>query len=127
MEWDGDEHVQRGTYTAAGIKAIADALARGSLTECNVRGNELDDKSAKELAKVATEKCVMLFGIKHDQKAADFKDKRLKPPDAILIANDLSVSHSLTAADLRYNELSDDAKQLVRESVKDRVGFHLKL
>ena len=81
---------------AEGGQAIAEGVRiSGSLTECNVHGNQLDVQSAKELAKVATEKRVMLFGIKHDQTAADFRDKRLYPPDAILIANDLSVSHSL--------------------------------
>ena len=64
--------------------------------ECNVRGNQLDVQSAKELAKVATEKRVMLFGIKHDQAEADFRGKGLKLPDAVLIANDISVSRSLT-------------------------------
>ena len=55
--------MQKGTYTAEGIKAIADALVRGSLT----------------------------------------------------------------AANLQSNQLNDDAKQIVRESVKDRIGFDLKL
>ena len=67
-----------------------------SLTECYVRGNRLNTDSATMLAKVATEKRVMLFGIKHDQKKADFYGARLGPVDAILIANDLTVSASLT-------------------------------
>ena len=66
------------------------------LTECNVRGNNLNTESATALAKVATEKRVMLFGIKHDQTEADFKGQSLGPVDAILIASDLSVSSSLT-------------------------------
>ena len=80
-----------------GAKAIAPAIRDSrSMTECNVRGNELDVESAKVLAKVATEKRVMLFGIKHDQTEANFRYRDLKPPDAILIANDISVSRSLT-------------------------------
>ena len=82
--------------TPEGPKAIADAIrVSRSLTECNVRGNALDVESAKLLAKVATEKRVMLFGITHDQRVADFQGKYLKPPDAVLIANDISVSRSL--------------------------------
>ena len=89
--------VSKGTYNGEGIKAIADAMrVSHSLTECNVRGNALDVESAKLLAKVATEKRVMLFGITHDQRVADFQGKYLKPPDAVLIANDISVSRSLS-------------------------------
>ena len=189
----GLDHLGRGTYTDVGIKAIADAIVRGSLMECNVRGNKLDVESAMVLAKVATEKRVMLFGIRHDQTEADFQRRDLKPPDAVLIANDISVSrsltaanllsnqfdteiaamllkikddkpqlvtlcglthqeteldlkykslspgdamllapeiavsHSLTAVDLQRNMLDDEAKQSLRECVKDRVGFDLKL
>ena len=59
-------------------------------------------------------------------------DIKMKPavPDLsgiTAIADAMRVSHSLTAADLQYNKLNDDSKQLVRESVKDRVGFDLKL
>ena len=46
---------------------------------------------------------------------------------AKVLAPAIRDSHSLTAADLRFNQLHDDAEQLVRESVKDRVGFDLKL
>ena len=84
-------------FDAAAGSALAEGLrATGSLTECNVRGNRLDKESATVLATVATEKRVMLFGIKHDQKEANFSDQGLRPADAILIANDLTVSASLT-------------------------------
>ena len=80
-----------------GAKALAPALlANASLTECNVRGNNLDSDSATLLAKVGTQKRIMLFGIKHDQTEADFSNKSLGPVDAILIASDLAVSASLT-------------------------------
>ena len=80
-----------------GAVAVADLIrVSGSLTECNIRGNHLDVESAKLLAKVAMEKRVMLFGIKHDQTKADFSFQNLKLPDAVLIANDISVSRSLT-------------------------------
>ena len=81
---------------ADAILLSADLAVRGSLTECNVRGNNLNVELAKKLAKIATEKRVMLFGIKHDQTEVDFRNKGLGLPDAILIANDISVSGSLT-------------------------------
>ena len=77
---------------------MADALCVStSLTECNVRDNKLDKESATLLAKVAGEKRIMLFGIKHDQTEATFQDQALGPVDAILIASDLSFSASLTS------------------------------
>ena len=68
-----------------------------SLTECNVRSNNLDNESATALTKISAPKGIMLFGIKHGQKEASFCDQGLGPVDAILIANDLLVSTSLTS------------------------------
>jgi Ran GTPase-activating protein (RanGAP) involved in mRNA processing and transport len=90
-----------------GAKALASMLeVNAVLTECNVRGgNKLDSESAHALAEVATKKGVMLSGIKHDQKQADFEEKGLSPVDAILIASDLRVSAVLTSLDLSANHL----------------------
>ena len=47
MEGEWNESMQRyitakkGSYNAEGIKSIADALVRASLTECNLRDNDL--------------------------------------------------------------------------------------
>ena len=90
---------------AEGTAALAPALAaNGSLTECNVRGNNLDSESAKKLAIIGTEKGIMLFGIKRDQKEADFANQDLGPADAILISSDL-VTGSLTSLNLGDNQL----------------------
>ena len=64
---------------AEAAKALASMLeVNAVLTECNVRGgNKLDSESAHALAEVATKKGVMLSGIKHDQKQADFEEKGL--------------------------------------------------
>mgnify|MGYP001444732240 CR=1 FL=1 len=43
------------------------------------------------------------------------------------IADALRVSASLTAANLQNNRLDDAAKQMLRDSVKDRAGFKLEL
>eukprot|EP00966_Prymnesium_polylepis_P180546 4181725-Prymnesium_polylepis.1 len=68
----------------------------GALTECNVRDNKFNSKSASALAKVATEKRVMISGIKHGQTSASFVHQNLTVVDAILIASDLRVSGALT-------------------------------
>jgi hypothetical protein len=81
----------QGTYTAEGITAIADALrVNGGLTVTNLLGNRLNKKSAKMLAEVAKQKGISLCGIRRDQTTADFSKQNLKPPDAILLASDLS-------------------------------------
>ena len=84
-----------GVVGATVVAGLIPAMA--SLTECNVRGNKLDKESATLLAKVASEKRITLFGIKHDQTEASFIRQGLGPVDAILIASDLSVSASLTS------------------------------
>ena len=92
------------------------------LTECNVRGNSLDSESAHTLAKVATEKGVMLFGIKHDQKEANFSDQRLGPVDAILIASDLRVTAVMTACTLIKNNLDiESAAMLAKIATEKRI------
>ncbi len=77
----------------AGVKLIAEALrtsVTGALAVTNLLGNELDAESAKMLAEVAKQKGISLCGILRDQTTADFSKKRLKLPDAILLASDLS-------------------------------------
>ena len=86
------EHgTHHGNYNAEGINAIADALrANGGLTVANLLGNQLDAESAKKLAEVAKQKGISLCGIRRGQTTADFSRKDLEPPDAILLASDLS-------------------------------------
>jgi hypothetical protein len=77
----------------AGGKLIAEALRTsftGGLTVTNLMGNLLDAESAKLLAEVAKQKGISLCGIRRDQTTAAFCHKQLKPPDAILLASDLS-------------------------------------
>ena len=77
----------------AGVKLIAEALrtsVTGSLTVTNLLGNQLDAESAKMLAEVAKQKGISLCGIRRDQTTANFSHKALQPPDAILLASDLS-------------------------------------
>ena len=60
------------------------------------------------LAEVAKQKGISLCGIQRDQTTADFCNKYLEPPDAILLASDLSqavVTGGLTSLDLSNNQL----------------------
>ena len=74
-----------------GIKELAAALGvNGGLTVANLLRNQLDAESAKMLAEVAKQKGISVCGIQRDQTTAYFRDERLQPPDAILLASDLS-------------------------------------
>ena len=96
----GVDLLGNGTYTAEGVKAIADALGvNASLTRCNILRNKMDVASAMLLVDAVKDKDCSLAGITPDQTTADFSYHGLEPPDAILLASDLSkagVSASLT-------------------------------
>ncbi len=77
-----------------GIKASA------ALTECNMRGCKLDVDTAKLLAEAASQKRVMLFGIEHEQTAADFSGQSIGMAEATLIASDVGISRALTSLNL---------------------------
>ena len=150
----GLDRGNKGTFDASGIHALASAISVNAvLTECNVLKNALDVESAKTLAKIGTDKRIMLSGIKHDQTEANFSGRGLSPADGILIASDLSVSAVLTNLDLfhndigveggeaiadalkvnvvlkkcdmRYNNMGDGGKQMLRDAVKGRKDFTL--
>ena len=80
----------------------------GSLRVTNLLRNELFAESAKMLSEVAKQKGISLCGIHRDQTTADFSRQNLKPPEAILLASDLSqagVTGSLTSLNLSSNNL----------------------
>jgi Ran GTPase-activating protein (RanGAP) involved in mRNA processing and transport len=101
---------------SAGAKHVAKMLGvNGGLTVANILGNQLDAESAKMLAEVAKQKGISLCGIQRDQATADFCNKRLQPPDAILLASDLSqavVTGTLTSVDLSRNHLTDHGRDM---------------
>jgi hypothetical protein len=69
-------------------EAIARALMdRGA--EVDALKNRLDIESARMLAKIGTDKGIMLFGIKRDQEEANFRNQALGPGDATPLATDL--------------------------------------
>ena len=76
---------------AEGAQQLAVALrVNSALTVTNLLKNQLDAESAKMLAKVAKQRGISLCGIQSDQTMVNFSNKRLQPPDAILLASDLS-------------------------------------
>ena len=105
-----------------GIKAIADAIARGSLSSINLYSNKIGSEGAKVLAPAIRDS--------HSLSSINLYNNQIGSEGAKVLAPAIRDSHSLTAVDLRFNgHLNDDEKHLVRESVnvKDRVGFVLKL
>ena len=72
------------------------------------------------LAKIGTEKGIMLFGIKRDQKEADFRNQRLGPGDAILISSDL-VKGGLTKLSLARNNLEEEGTKAICEALEQNT------
>jgi Ran GTPase-activating protein (RanGAP) involved in mRNA processing and transport len=105
-----------------GAQYLADMLSvNGALTVTDLLGNRLDAESAKVLAEVAKQKGISLCGIRRDQTTADFRGTRLQPPDAILLASDLSqaiVTGALTALNLFSNNLKDEGVSAVCEAIQ---------
>jgi hypothetical protein len=117
----------------AGFKLIAEALrtsVTGALTVTNLLGNELDAESAKMLAEVAKQKGISLCGIRRDQTTADFCNKYLEPPDAILLASDLSqavVTGGLTRVDVhvRHNNFAGDGASQLAAAVLGNLKIEM--
>ena len=111
---DTGDYVQKFVADPEGVQAIACALrVNGALTVTNLLHNQLDEASAKMLAEVAKQKGISLCGIQRDQTTADLSGHALQPPDAILLASDLSqavVTGALTSLDLSNNALCGVAK-----------------
>jgi uncharacterized protein YjbI with pentapeptide repeats len=92
-------------------RPLAEYLSASTMiTECNLRGNNLDSESAKMLTEVAKHKGISLYGILRDQPTANFSKQNLIPPDAILLGSDLSqavVTGGLTSINLSGNHLTN--------------------
>ena len=104
--------------STVGAKDIAQAIFfSASLTECNVRGNQIDAETATTLANIGTEKRIMLFGIKHDQTEANFKDESIESVNALLIGSDLTVSASLTSINLKKNRFEIEGAEYIAKGI----------
>ena len=64
----------------------------------------------------------MLFGIKRDQKEADFQAQRLGPADAILVASDLAKC-SLAKISLAKNKLGEEGTQSICDALKGNTSL----
>ena len=88
------------------------------LKNCNLLKNRFDIELAKKLAKIGTEKGIMLSGMTRDQTAANLSHQNLQPADVILIASDLKFMAVLANLDLEYNSIGDDGAKAIAEALK---------
>ena len=123
-----------GTYNASGIQALAAALSSGKalLTNLNLSSNNLagetgyikateDEGNSKEVG--AT---VMYQGREMTVSKGIDRDGELKLADysgVHALAGALKFNAVLTKLDARANYLNDEAKQALRDAVKEREGF----
>ena len=123
---DTGDYVQKFVADPEGVQAIACALrVNGALTVTNLLHNQLDEASAKMLAEVAKQKGISLCGIQRDQTTADLSGHALQPPDAILLASDLSqavVTGALTVTNLlnEQNQLDEASAKMLAEVAKQK-------
>jgi hypothetical protein len=88
------------------------------LKNCNLLKNRFDVESATKLAKIGTEKGIMLSGMTRDQTAANLLHQNFQAADVILIASDLKFMAVLTELKLYYNSISDDGAKAIAEALK---------
>ena len=119
----------RNDIGAEGGKAIAEGIAVSkSLTSINLHMNDLGSEGGKAIAQgISVSKSLKEINLGGNNLCGiDAFGKGTYTTEGIVtLSNAISVGKSLTAADLRANSLSDAAKQMLHESVKDRVGFQL--
>ena len=87
----------------------------------------MDVAAAESLVAAVKDKDISLAGIKH-RTTAEFADLGLKPPDAVLLASDLSkagVAGSITRLNVKRNRLGDEGEAVLRKAIEGRIGFEL--
>eukprot|EP00900_Chrysochromulina_parva_P013356 jgi/Chrpa1/22020/Chrysochromulina_OHIO_Genome00027621-RA len=104
---------------AEDARALAPALMKTTAVKnCSLLKNSLDVKSATMLAKIGTEKGIMLSGMTCDQTEAEFKNQGLQPADAILIGSDLKFMAVMTTLDLGSNKIGVEGTIAIAEALK---------
>ena len=103
----------RGLRVAAAMLVAYLIPATSVLKNCNLLKNSLDVKSATMLAKIGTEKGIMLSGMTRDQTKADLSSQNLQPADTILIASDLQFTAVLTSLNLGLNNMDNDGAKAI--------------
>ena len=107
---------------AEGAKAIAEGLfGNASLTECNLRGNDLGDEGWK-----------IIFNALRDSPTSrittwDLSYERLGPEIAKPLAEYISVTTSMTRLDARGNQLGEEGNAALRKAIEGRSGLELLL
>ena len=92
----------KGSYTEAGIQAIADVLAvSDSLKEVALLNNNFKVETATMLASISSTKQISMCGIKPDQTKASLQGQELGPTDAILVAATIGFRSALAQVGLR--------------------------
>ena len=96
----GKDRWGRGTHTAEGITAIADALrVNGGLTELNIAGNSIKDEGITAI-------CNAVQGNKEGKLAKlNVAGNNMSPVGATAVAAMVAVTGALTSIDLSYNQL----------------------
>jgi Ran GTPase-activating protein (RanGAP) involved in mRNA processing and transport len=104
-----------------GAKAIAEALkVNAVLTSVDLQANSIGDDGAKAIAEALKVNAVLT--------SVDLRFNSIHDDGAKAIAEALKVNAVLTNLDIRANEMVGDAgEKAVRDAVKDRSGFELKL
>jgi hypothetical protein len=118
--WENDQKTI--VFTPEGPKAIADALLVSAVKNCSLLKNSLDVESATMLAKMGTEKGVMLSGMTCDQTEAEFNSQGLQPADAILIGSDLKFMAGVTTLALGNNNIGDEGAMAIAEALMVNAG-----
>jgi Ran GTPase-activating protein (RanGAP) involved in mRNA processing and transport len=104
---------------AEDARALAPTLMKTTaLKNCSLLKNSLDVESATMLAKIGTEKGIMLSGMKRDQTVAEFNGQGLQPADAILIGSDLQFMAVLTELSLWDNQIGPEGAIAIAEALK---------
>ena len=110
---------------------LAAMMKTTELKNCNLLKNNLDIELATMLAKIGTEKGILLSGMERGQTEANFSSQGLQPADAFLIRSDLQFMAVLTELNLRVNGIGPEGANAIAEALKDplkdRSGFVLKL
>ena len=115
----------------------ADALrVNEALTSLDVGYNGITGDAARELAAVVLGKPTLesfckipLKQLRADELTElDLSYKGVGMPGALVLAGLLPVSEALTSVDLSYNSsMGDEGEAALREAVRGRAGFELKL
>jgi hypothetical protein len=104
---------------AEDARALAPALMKTTaLKNCSLLKNSLDVESATMLAKIGTEKGIMLSGMTCNQTEADFTSQGLQPADAILIGSDLKFMAVVTELSLSGNKIGDEGAKAIADALK---------